>query len=177
MIVRHAQRVPLPATVSRDNVTVSLTKGISMLQGPATVSFYADDVDAARRWYAELLGIDPYFARSAPDGRPIYVEFRIGDYQTELGIIDSRFRPSASTGPGGAILYWSVGDLAAAVANLLAAGATEYEATMERGPGFVTASVVDPFGNVLGVMENVHYREIAATHASARAAGMSADAS
>ncbi len=35
---------------------------------------------------------------------------------------------------------------------------------MERGPGFVTASVVDPFGNVLGVMENAHdQRVVAAT--------------
>ncbi len=31
---------------------------------------------------------------------------------------------------------------------------------MERGPGFVTASVLDPFGNLLGVMYNRHYLEI-----------------
>jgi len=30
----------------------------------------------------------------------------------------------------------------------------------ERGPGFVTASVVDPFGNVLGVMHNQHYLDM-----------------
>ncbi|WP_020669128.1 hypothetical protein [Amycolatopsis nigrescens] len=29
-----------------------------MLQGMATV--FADDLDAAKRWYAELLGIEPY---------------------------------------------------------------------------------------------------------------------
>jgi hypothetical protein len=28
---------------------------------------------------------------------------------------------------------------------------------MARGEGFVTASVIDPFGNLLGVMENVHF--------------------
>jgi hypothetical protein len=27
----------------------------------------------------------------------------------------------------------------------------------ERGAGFVTASVTDPFGNVLGVMSNPHW--------------------
>ena len=31
---------------------------------------------------------------------------------------------------------------------------------MERGPGFVTASVVDPFGNILGVMVNQHYLDV-----------------
>ena len=41
-------------------------------------------------------------------------------------------------------------------------GATEYEPITPRGEGFVTASVVDPFGNVLGVMYNPHYLEILA---------------
>ena len=42
----------------------------------------------APRWYAELLGIDAYLVRPGPDGRPAYVEFRLGDYQHELGIVD-----------------------------------------------------------------------------------------
>jgi hypothetical protein len=39
------------------------------------------------------------------------------------------------------------------------AGAS-FQALTERGPGFVTASVVDPFGNVLGIMYNRHYLDI-----------------
>jgi len=39
-------------------------------------------------------------------------------------------------------------------------GATAYEEPVERGPGFVTASVIDPFGNILGVMYNQHYLEV-----------------
>jgi len=35
-----------------------------------------------------------------------------------------------------------------------------HEGPVERGPGFVTASVVDRFGNVLGVMYNRHYLEV-----------------
>jgi len=38
--------------------------------------------------------------------------------------------------------------------------ATVYEEPVERGPGFVAASVVDPFGNILGVMYNQHYLEV-----------------
>jgi hypothetical protein len=39
-------------------------------------------------------------------------------------------------------------------------GATEYEPKTERGPGFVTASMVDPFGNIVGVMYNEHYLDM-----------------
>ncbi len=30
----------------------------------------------------------------------------------------------------------------------------------ERGIGFITASVVDPFGDILGIMYNPHYLEV-----------------
>jgi predicted enzyme related to lactoylglutathione lyase len=126
-----------------------------MLRGLTTVSFYADDLQEASRWYAELLGIEPYFAV------PGYIEFRIGDYEHELGIIDRTYAPpGASAGPGGEIAFWHVDDLAGAVERLRSLGAIEYEPIQDRGHGFVTASVVDPFGNVLGVMTNPHYLEV-----------------
>ena len=131
-----------------------------MLRGMANVSYFADDVDAAGRWYAEVFGIEPYFSRDA-GGRTAYVEFRVGDYQHEVGIIDRRFAPAgAGNAPGGQVLYWHVDDLAATVERLIGLGATEYEPVRERGQGFATASVIDPFGNVLGVMTNPHYLEV-----------------
>ena len=130
------------------------------LRGVATISFFADDMAAARQWYSELLGLEPYFQR--PDAEnPSYVEFRIGDYQLELGIISSKYAPKgAAGGPGGAILYWYVDDVAAVFEKVIAMGAKEYEPVTTRGVGFVTASVIDPFGNVLGLMYNAHYMEI-----------------
>jgi hypothetical protein len=41
-------------------------------------------------------------------------------------------------------------------------GAKEYEPVTPREAGFITASVVDPFGNILGIMYNPHYLEILA---------------
>jgi catechol 2,3-dioxygenase-like lactoylglutathione lyase family enzyme len=76
-----------------------------MVRGFATINHWTDDLEAARGWYAELLGVEPYFERPGPDGRLAYAEFRIGHYQHELGL-------------------------------------------------------VDPFGNVLGIMHNPHYLEI-----------------
>jgi len=131
-----------------------------MLRGLSTVSLFADDVAAARAWYAELLGIEAYFVRPA-EGTPAYVEFRIGDYQHELGIIDSRFVPNGQPAKAaGAVIYWHVDDVRAGYERLISMGATAYEEPVERGPGFVTASVVDPFGNILGIMYNRHYLEV-----------------
>jgi predicted enzyme related to lactoylglutathione lyase len=116
----------------------------SPLRGVATISFYAADHEAAKQWYTEFLGFEPYF------NRPGYVEFRLGDYQHELGIIDSQYAPDAATnGPAGVIAYWHVDNLEATLDKLIS-----------RGHGFVTASVVDPFGNILGIMSNPHYLEV-----------------
>jgi predicted enzyme related to lactoylglutathione lyase len=130
-------------------------KGVAMLRGLTTISFWAADLVVAKHWYAEFLGIAPYFER------PGYVEFRLGDYQHELGLIDSRYAP-ATLAPTGAIVYWHVDDLATTLDRLLALGAKEYMPMTERGAGFVTASVIDPFGNILGIMYNAHYLAVLA---------------
>ncbi|MFE2360432.1 VOC family protein [Streptomyces virginiae] len=127
-----------------------------MLRGFATINFWADDLEAAKAWYTEVLGIAPYFER------PGYAEFRIGDYQYEIGIVDRRYAPpGAAKEPGGAVAYWAVDDLQAAHRRLLALGAEEYQPVTAHGDGgFVTAAVTDPFGNVLGIMRNPHYVEV-----------------
>lgn len=129
-----------------------------MLRGFTTISYWTDDLEAARAWYTELLGIEPYYV--VPEG---YIEFRIGDYQHELGLIDRRFAPpGAPREPGGAVMYWHVDDLHGSYQRLLAMGASPYQEPTVRGEGFETAAVVDPFGNVLGIMYNQHYLEMLA---------------
>lgn len=126
----------------------------------STQNFYVDDVAAARDWYAEVLGIDAYYEREF-DGKPAYIEFRIGDYQHELGFVDARFAPPGQDRrPAGGILHWHVDDVEASLQRLLSLGAKEYVPITEHGPGFVTASVIDPFGNILGIMYNQHYLDI-----------------
>jgi predicted enzyme related to lactoylglutathione lyase len=135
--------------------TMSNEHAKHFLRGMATVNFWADDVAAARDWYVQMPSRDA----------PAYVEFRIGDDEDEFGIIDRRYAPPAmQAGPGGAILLWHVDDIEVAFARLKAMGAKEYDPVTKRGDsGFVTASVVDPFGNVLGIMYNPHFVE---THAA-----------
>ncbi|MET0187883.1 MAG: VOC family protein [Pseudonocardia sediminis] len=140
-----------------------------MFRGFATISFYADDLAAARDWYSTLLGVEAYYAYPPAPATPAYVEFRIGDDADELGVIDRRYAPpGAANPPGGAVMHWHVDDLPGTVATLIGMGATEYQPITEHGDGsgFTTASVIDPFGNVLGVMHNPHYLEMLAARSS-----------
>jgi predicted enzyme related to lactoylglutathione lyase len=134
----------------------------SILRGMTTVSYWATDVKEARQWYTELFGVAPYFQR--PDAQnPSYIEYRIGDYQHEVGIINRNYMPKpANEGPGGAILYWHVDDIQKTWDRLLSLGATAWQPITQWGEGFVTAAVIDRFGNVLGIMYNRHYIEMLA---------------
>ncbi|MFI1831225.1 VOC family protein [Streptomyces sp. NPDC020412] len=131
-----------------------------MLRGVANVRYHTSDLEAAKRWYTELLGIEPYF------NRPEYAEFRIGDYSHELGLLDTRYvgmlgeHASSDPGPAGVVAYWHVDDVQQTFKRLLSMGATKLEEPRDFGEGFIGATVVDPFGNVLGIMDNPHYVEV-----------------
>jgi len=125
-----------------------------MLRGFATVNYFVADLKAATRWYTEVLGVPPYY-----DQVPGYIEFRVGDYQDELGLVDAAYGPPPTDKPAGEIIFWHVDDLDASFERLLSLGATVNQPRTDYGD-FITASVVDPFGNVLGIMYNPHYAEI-----------------
>ena len=138
------------------------------LRGLTTVVYTAADFGGAKRWYTELLGIDPYY-----NNGPAYSEFRIGDYQHELGILNSKFAAELSGGvpdnrPAGVIAYWHVDDIDAMLERLVGLGAKIHQPAREFGPGYTGASVVDPFGNILAVMSNQHYLDVLATRSKAR---------
>lgn len=136
------------------------TPSRSILRGLTTVAYQAADHAAAKAWYTRFLGLEPYF------DRPGYAEFRIGDYQHELGIIDAKFaavlggEPVPADGRAGSMVYWHVDDVDAAIARATELGATLHHPPRDFGEGFVGASVVDPFGNLLGFMYNPHYLEV-----------------
>jgi len=125
-----------------------------MLRGMATTRLHAEDLEAAVAWYSKVLGIAPYYRN------PYYVEFRIGDFQHELGIARE---PGAVA--EGIVTYWHVDDIDASHARLLELGATGHQPPTKYGEGFIAASVIDPFGNILGIMYNQHYLDVV-THLS-----------
>ena len=90
------------------------------LRGLSTVNFYAQNHDAAKKWYTEFLGIEPYFSA------PRYVEFRIGDYPHELGIIDNCYASNAEVKESaGAVVYWHVDDLKTIFDRIISMGAKQ----------------------------------------------------
>jgi predicted enzyme related to lactoylglutathione lyase len=123
-----------------------------MLRGLTSFQAFVDDIAEGERWYSEVLGIEPYF-RSEDAGLPAgHVGFRVGDGHSELGVTDRKLAPEGlPSGPAAPIAYWQVDDVAASFERLISMGAKPLQPPTELSRGFVIASVVDPFGNVLGL--------------------------
>jgi predicted enzyme related to lactoylglutathione lyase len=110
--------------------------------------YHVADLAAAKQWYSELLGQQPYF------DEPFYVGFDVGGYELGLNPDTSQVQPGA----GGAMLYWGVENVDTVFARLLELGATEVEGVTDVGGGIRHAIVRDPFGNLFGVIENPHFK-------------------
>jgi predicted enzyme related to lactoylglutathione lyase len=123
-----------------------------MFRGLMSFQVFVDDIGEGERWYSDVLGIEPYF-RSEDAGLPAgHVGFRVGDKQSELGVTDRKLAPDGlPAGPAAPIAYWQVDDVAGAFDRLISLGAKPLQPPTELSRGFVIASVVDPFGNVLGL--------------------------
>ena len=119
-----------------------------MFQGLRTAIYQVGNLVAAKSWYREVTGVQPYF------DEPFYVGFDVGGY--ELGL-----HPSEGDGGGRAdagVAYWGVADCATAFARLLELGATSEQAPMDVGEGIKVATVRDPFDNLVGIIENPHFK-------------------
>ncbi|MDI1249365.1 MAG: VOC family protein [Lacunisphaera sp.] len=112
-------------------------------KGLRTAAYPAPDLARAKAWYAEVFGVAPYF------DEPFYVGFNIGGF--ELGLVPDA---PVSYPPGGVVALWGVDDVGATCAHLLALGARMHEEPKDVGGGITVASVLDPFGNILGLIHN-----------------------
>ena len=118
-----------------------------MLLGLRTAIYHTPDITAGKQWYTRVLDIAPYF------DQPFYVGFNIGGY--ELGLDPD---PSGRSGAGGSVAYWRVDAIDEAVRHFVRAGATVTSAVQDVGDGIKVAKVADPFGNIIGLLENPHFR-------------------
>ena len=115
--------------------------------GLRTAKYTVRDLAQGKAWYAKVLGIAPYF------DEPFYVGFEVGGF--ELGIVPN---PDVSLErPEAGVAYWGVTDAPAAYARLISLGATDEEPVQDVGGGIRIGAVRDPFGNILGVVENAHF--------------------
>ena len=110
-----------------------------MTQGLRTIIYPVTDIDRARALFRALLGADPY------TDAPYYVGFRTAGQ--EIGLDPAGHR-HGMTG------YWQVQDIRASLQSLLEAGAKAIEDVRDVGHGRLIASVRDPDGNVIGLMQS-----------------------
>ncbi len=118
-----------------------------MVLGLRTVIYRVPDLQRAKSWYRAAFGVDPYF------DQPFYVGFNIGGF--ELGLDPDT--KGAKPGAGGVVAYWGVPKLDAAVEHFIGAGATLKSPAQDVGEGIRVATVADPFGNLVGLIENPHF--------------------
>jgi predicted enzyme related to lactoylglutathione lyase len=116
--------------------------------GLRTATYTAKDLSAARAWYAEVLGIQAYF------DEPFYVGFNVNGF--ELGVLPDE-NAAVVRVPAG-IAYWGVAHADSTYARLLALGATAFAPIEDVGEGIRIGAVRDPFGNLLGIIENPHFK-------------------
>src|SRR5438034_6429596 len=118
-----------------------------MILGLRTVIYHVPDLQRAKAWYASAFGVQPYF------DEPFYVGFNIGGY--ELGLDPNT--NAATSGAGGTVAYWGVAEIETAVEHFTRSGATVHAPVQDVGEGIRVATVADPFGNLVGLIQNPHF--------------------
>jgi predicted enzyme related to lactoylglutathione lyase len=117
-------------------MTASTTLGIKTVLHPVS------DLAKAKEVYTALLGVAPQADSE------YYVGFEVGGQH--IGLLPGG-GPQGMTSP---VTYWEVPDIEAKLAEVTAAGATVTEAAHDVGGGRLVASVTDPDGNVLGLLQD-----------------------
>ena len=117
-------------------------------RGLRTAIYAVADLARAKAWYVDVLERAPYFDEE------FYVGFNVGGF--ELGLVPEPDVPADRDAAG--VAFWGVADAAAAYDRLLLLGAADHEPIQNVGGGVKIGAVRDPFGNVLGVVENPHFR-------------------
>lgn len=119
-----------------------------MLKGLRTVIYGVSDLERATEWYRAILGKEPYF------NEPFYVGFNVGGYELGLDPNATPLNPRNA----GVIAYWGVDDIVKEHARLVELNAQPNSPVQEVGGNIKTASFLDPFGNIFGIIENPDFR-------------------
>ena len=116
--------------------------------GLRTTIYKVGDINKAKQWYEKAFGVKPYF------DEPFYVGFNIGGY--ELGLQPEE-NPTTEKVES-VVSYWGVENIQVVYDHLIELGATENEKPFNVGGELMTATVKDPFGNVIGIIYNPHFK-------------------
>ena len=112
-----------------------------MNEGMKTIIYPVKDVAQAKKLFSELLGAEPTM------DQPYYVGFNVAGQDVGL---DPNGHSQGMTGP---VAYWNVDDINGCLERLLAAGAEALQEVKDVGGGKLIASVKDPDGNIIGLIQ------------------------
>lgn len=115
-----------------------------MKLGLRTCIYMVPNLAEAKKWYADVFETQPYFDTD------FYVGFNIAGY--ELGLSPEKETIKHKT--ANVFTYWGVDNAYEAYAELLKKGCTPEEEPMDVGENIIVAAVRDPWGNVIGVIDN-----------------------
>lgn len=119
-----------------------------ILLGLRTVIYKVQDLEKAKDWYHDVFGITPYF------NEPFYVGYNIGGY--ELGL-----DPDLSDGNiigQNTLTYWGVDHLHTVMELLKNKNITIVQDVQNVGGDILVATIADPFGNLIGLIENPEFK-------------------
>ena len=116
--------------------------------GLRTTIYKVGDINKAKEWYSKVFGTAPYF------DQPFYVGFNIKGY--ELGL-QPEDKPTTEK-PESVVAYWGVNQIQEEYDRLVALGALENEKPYNVGGEIMTATVKDPWGNVIGIIYNPEFK-------------------
>jgi predicted enzyme related to lactoylglutathione lyase len=114
----------------------------SSTQGIKTVLHPVSNLAASKAVYTALVGTPPQ------TDEPYYVGFEAEGQH--IGLVPGG-GPQGMTGP---VAYWHVADIEAKLAEVTAAGAEVKDPVRDVGGGRLVATVTDPDGNVLGLLQD-----------------------
>lgn len=116
--------------------------------GLRTTIYKVADLQKATAWYSQAFVTSPYF------DEPFYVGFNIQGY--ELGLLPEE-EPTIDKADS-VLSYWGVEKIEEEFRRLLALGATAHERPNNVGGDLMVASVKDPWGNIIGLIYNPHFK-------------------
>jgi len=113
--------------------------------GLRTCIYRVPELEKAKQWYAKVFRTEAYF------DEPFYVGFEIAGY--ELGLMPDQVKVSSDN----VMTYWGVEDIDTEFARCLELGAAIHEEPNNVGGDIMVASIIDPWGNVIGLIYNPHF--------------------
>jgi predicted enzyme related to lactoylglutathione lyase len=116
--------------------------------GLRTTIYKVADVNQAKEWYAKAFEVQPYF------DQPFHVGFEVGGYELGLQPEETPVKDKSEN----VLTYWGVNDINAEFNRFISLGATEHEVPTEVGDGIMVASLKDPWGNIVGLIYNPHFK-------------------